>query len=548
MKLERLREAGVRHLEYLFAPAGLPLVPRHPEVPPTTSIAVRGAAGTGKTTLALSLARALADHAGQGAIYYLSTEVSPADPRWKAKGLGLADAEVGDARSPVAGQRLFVDHLSLHPEGEDDDPGVRTRRALDLAWAWVEEHAAEHRVRALIVDAFSLVGARREPEDRTRLLQLLQALEAKGIVPILVEEVGVEGGDWVAYLVDLVFELSWEPDPDTGVRLRKLACPKSRYATALYGPHDYGRDLGIPAVWPALADVVGNGGFAEADWKPGSPGLLLPRERGRALYAGAGSLVATTLNRAPALHRVLVEVPWIRWIGVTVSSTSQIGTRVHVGLQEGPHSLCWSLLDQPDVWDRVLVVSGIGFAIGRKRFHPALLDSLQSVAALGAFVVVILREEELAGRAASFHYADAELAAGRLPSVPLGTRLLEVLGGDQPGDAKGLLGSFEALATSPSRSSLLVYTALHAAYTSDAAPLDWLLALTDPAERRDVAPWVVEGLLQRGRVEEAELWLEIAREGREPLTPEGEAVIAEALAAARAMKAADGDPAEGRAE
>lgn len=542
MKLDRLRDAGVRHLEYLFSPAGLPLVPRHADVPPTTSIAVRGAAGTGKTTLALSLAKALADHAGKGAIYYLSTEVSPADPRWKAQGLGLDDAQVGDAREPAGGQQLYVDHLALHDEGQPDDPGERTRRALELAWQWVEAHAADTRTRVLIIDAFTLVGARRQPEDRTQLLQLLHALEARGLVPILVEEAGVEGSDWVAYLVDLVFELSWEPDPDTGVRLRKLACPKSRYATALYGPHDYGREGEALAVWPALADVVG-GSDGPTLTRPRPPTLLLPASEQRVVSTSGGLLVAASFDQVePRFLRTLLGLPWVKADKLILGSLAQLGG-LRASHCEGPNSLLWWWADGQPRGPRVLVVAGVSFAFGRRRFEPGLLDSLRALAEAGYLVFVEASGSELERLGEVFDFMVGKDIRWRATTAPLkilsAVRALRPEGQTEP---SALVAEYLGGPDEPSRLALLRYTALHAAYTSDAAPLDWLLALTDPGERREVAPWVAAGLLERGRVEEAEAWIALALEGRDPLAPEEEAVLDEERRKARARADPTAEP------
>ncbi len=60
MKGPRLTELPIKHLEYVFSPPGLMLPVKGESEHGTTSILVRGGAGTGKTTFALALAHALA--------------------------------------------------------------------------------------------------------------------------------------------------------------------------------------------------------------------------------------------------------------------------------------------------------------------------------------------------------------------------------------------------------------------------------------------------------------------------------------------------------
>jgi len=84
----RLTELPVHHLEYVFSPPGLPLPVKGDTEIGTTSILVRGGAGTGKTTFALALAHAVAK-ANSGLVLYLTTEFSPVEITFKATLIGL---------------------------------------------------------------------------------------------------------------------------------------------------------------------------------------------------------------------------------------------------------------------------------------------------------------------------------------------------------------------------------------------------------------------------------------------------------------------------
>jgi hypothetical protein len=64
VKTERLLDLPIKHLDYVFSPPGLPLPAKGETDFGTTSILVRGGAGTGKTTFALALAHATAKAGG----------------------------------------------------------------------------------------------------------------------------------------------------------------------------------------------------------------------------------------------------------------------------------------------------------------------------------------------------------------------------------------------------------------------------------------------------------------------------------------------------
>src|SRR5262245_31536499 len=105
MRDKSVKTFPIPRLEYLFLPPGMPLVGKTREARETTSILVRGGAGTGKTTLAVALAHAIAREQN-GVSLYLTTEFVPTELTYKAKLLGLPESLI-TARQPSA--------TALHP-------------------------------------------------------------------------------------------------------------------------------------------------------------------------------------------------------------------------------------------------------------------------------------------------------------------------------------------------------------------------------------------------------------------------------------------------
>jgi len=512
VKVHRLLNTGVRHLEYLFSPPGLPLVAKGGGAVETTAVLVRGPAGAGKTTLALAIASALAKRA-EGSVYFLATEALPEDVWWKGTQAGFADDAMQDARTPREGAFLHVDHVAAHDAPDGEPPEERARRALRLAWSWAEVNAERVGLRAVVIDAFAVVGERGSADDRADVLQFLQGLEAKGITPVLVEEVGSH--EWTAYLVDVVLELSWGEDPDTGGRTRKLACSKSRYATGRYGPHDYGREIHELAVWPTFASVV-----SQWRWPDNAGGarvleLILPASvSGPMLVAPPGQLTGIALTGRPSLTGLLHRLPWLGVRGVNLGAVGSVERGFRVPVEEGPGALAWAIVDAVLLGAGAVVVDGLRFALDRRRYRSALLDELEAITLLG--VAVFLCEDtpvlDDLPRSLGAKFSPSTSSYGEA-FVAKGDPLLSLLASSPEAPEDQLLRSAVALSAGDDRAALLTYTALHAVYTASDAPLDWLLALTDAAERRTVAPYVTSALVRRGRTDEAGVWLAEALTG-----------------------------------
>src|SRR5262245_39305577 len=182
----QIREFPVKNFEYIFTPPGLPLVAKGTKEVATTSILVRGGAGTGKTTLAVALAHAIA-RTGGGLVLYVTTEFAPAEIVYKASMLKLPEGAVlpwGNDASAAPGS-VVVQHLSLMIDGDAPLTSVeRKRGAIDGVWELLHpEHAREGvPIRAVVIDAFSLPDpGQDEPSLRGDLVGFVQALEGEGV-------------------------------------------------------------------------------------------------------------------------------------------------------------------------------------------------------------------------------------------------------------------------------------------------------------------------------------------------------------------------------
>ena len=108
----RITDFAYHGFAHVFAPLGLRLVEKSEGGQPTTSVLIRGAAGTGKTTLALAIAHAIAK-ASNGIVLYVATEASLADVVYKTAILGFGDTGVVayDPVVPLPAGSVAVKHL-----------------------------------------------------------------------------------------------------------------------------------------------------------------------------------------------------------------------------------------------------------------------------------------------------------------------------------------------------------------------------------------------------------------------------------------------------
>ena len=348
MKETRVTDLAYRGLAYLFSPPGVRLVQKSEATSPTTSVLVRGAAGTGKTTLGLALAHALAKATG-GIAVYVATEASLADAVHKASVLGLGGSAVVeyDARAPLPAGAVAVRHLVVERgEAVDAAPSRLASMAVDLAYELASSREAKAPVRAVVVDSLELPEAGAEEISRSTLAAFVQALESLGVNPVFVEEVGPSTSERLTFVVDIVLQLTLAPDPGTGTLRRKVAVLKSRYSEAVPGPHEMVMDDGAPAVWPDSPAV---------DFGTTRPpvGLVVPQPgKGSEKTLLAINRGALVLSRYDVDHlRVLRGVrstPGVRWAQVSSGPVIRIQDHGEAVVREvpaafGPQALAWGL-------------------------------------------------------------------------------------------------------------------------------------------------------------------------------------------------------------
>lgn len=389
----------VARLDYIFSPRGLPLVRKDPAVDQVTmTLLVRGHAGGGKTTLALALAHAVARDTG-GVAIYLSTEALAAELRFKTRFLGLDEGTVRGwkRRASAAPGTILTQHVELTEPGQTAaGAGARRLAALRSVDSMLAEHADEPGppVRVVVLDGFTLPDASPEPLDlRHELVAFAQDLEARGITPMIVEEVGEHGFEWLPFIVDLVFEVGLDRDPDTGKLIRRLRCPKSRYAVCRPGPHDYGLENRRLALWPDPLETLA----ADASAAPGittpPPDFFWPDDREDRYYLLSGPGVVASYYDEPSAN---ILRPHLHTAGTTTlkvycgaeSRLERDGKTVAtVGESDGPYALAWAVLEHGRDCNFISIGQMPGL-MRRSRFRLPLLHMLEALARAGKRVCV----------------------------------------------------------------------------------------------------------------------------------------------------------------
>ena len=361
MTTTRLIELPVKHLEYVFSPPGLPLPLKGESDLGTTSILVRGGAGTGKTTFALALAHAAAK-AGGGLVLYLTTEFSPVEITFKATLIGLSESTVdiwpGSADMTPGG--VVVEHLSEVRQGKAVlSSAERRRSSIDAVWGLLhppKEGAAKPvlPVRAVVIDALTLPEpGENDGAQRADLVAFVQALENEGVSVVLVEELAAGVAAWSSFVVDVVFELSFQPDPETQDLRRKLTLSKSRYAVSIPGPHDYGLEDGVPAAWPDLFRVVtiAHGATKTPLFQTTPPRLMLPIDMKNKWAALGASIVLSPYDKAPGAPHVLDNTPGAARLTIHCGARTSIGDHTHlshINEDDGVHAIGWAVLSSAE--------------------------------------------------------------------------------------------------------------------------------------------------------------------------------------------------------
>lgn len=395
MKDILLKNLPIAGLEYVFKPPGLPLISKTSDETPSTSILVRGGPGTGKTTLATALVHAIAREHG-GTALYMTTEFVPIEIKYKAKLLGLS-ARVVDWRDDIEllPGAIRVEHLlRVRRDDEMISSAERKLATLEAVWDLLDPARASPGpalpVRAVAIDAFGLPDADSEESGlRNSLLALVQTLEGMGISVVIVEEVGEGASHWLPFVTDIVLELGLDQDPDTGELIRKLTCPKSRYALSLPGPHDYGLEDGKPRLWPDLLAVVGSVEMSEPIVQPG---FFLPLNAEEYIAAKRGMVMVSEYRERSLIHAHSLT-PGARCLWVDCGPSTRVRLpELHEGLivpaSEGPFSLGWAILRHaPASKSNSVGFQNLEFFLSRVRFRSSILHVLQALGDAGLFVI-----------------------------------------------------------------------------------------------------------------------------------------------------------------
>lgn len=403
-----VKELKIARLERIFSPHGLPLIRKDSKSNvATTVILVRGQAGSGKTTLVAALAHAIG-RARDGVALYLSTEALASELRFKSTFLDLPQGAVRgwSRRDGALVGTLLTQHIELtRPGQEANEQGGRRLAAFRAVAEMLDEPGAKASppVRAVVLDGFLLSdGSPETPDLRHEVISFLQDLEARGITPVLVEEVGQSGLEWLPFVVDLVLELGLEQDSDTGKLIRRLRCPKSRYALCRPGPHDYGLENGRPALWPDLLEVLASGGslLDGAEAAP-PPEFFWPDDDENHYYVLSGPGVIASLYDKPDANilRPHLHTPGTTTLKVVCGSEIQLlRGKEPVALvreNDGPHALAWAVLEHGRDCNFISIGQLPGL-MRRRRFRLPLLHLLDALASTGKRVCVHGSEHDLA--------------------------------------------------------------------------------------------------------------------------------------------------------
>jgi KaiC/GvpD/RAD55 family RecA-like ATPase/tetratricopeptide (TPR) repeat protein len=399
-----LKDLPIAGIEYVFKPLGLPLIVKTAKETPSTSILVRGGPGTGKTTLATALVHAIARKLG-GTALYMTTEFVPVEILYKARLLGLSSKHVvpWDVETELEPGTIRVEHL-LRVKRDDEMTSSADRKlaAIEAVWDLLDPdkpHPGQALpVKAVVIDAFGLPDPDSEESAlRNDLLTLVQMLEGMGISVVIIEEVGAGASHWLPFVTDIVFELSLDSDPDTGELIRKLTCPKSRYAVSLPGPHDYGLEDGKPRLWLDLLAVVGSMEMSEPIEQPG---FFLPLGAEEYIATKRGIVMVSAYTERSLINAHAIT-PGVRALRVDCGPSTRVWLPeryevLSVPASEGPFSLGWAILRHAAATrSNTVVFQSLEFFLSRVRFRSGILHVLQALGDAGLFVVAHGEYEDL---------------------------------------------------------------------------------------------------------------------------------------------------------
>ncbi|MBT9556034.1 MAG: hypothetical protein IV100_08405 [Myxococcales bacterium] len=327
---------SIGRLENVFVPEGLPLVAKAAGQPPSTSVAIVGAAGTGKTTLGLAVAHAIASSGG-GRTLVLLVESSPAEIVHKAALLGLPSSAIDSDG--------LVHVVTLpKPVGGDEAPtsGELLSAALDEVWQRVEDSTTDLPIRSVLLDGV-LVEDGSPGVSRVDFASWVHGLEQRmGVSPVVIVESNDRSVGLHEFVCDVVFRLERGLDPESRQLSTQLLLTKSRHSLSLPGPHSYGVRRRRLEVWPDFAAVAR--GAPEITARKELPPILIPRGPDVPLLLRGSWAIVAGLGESTALVQVAVAA------GVHVHPVNLAGL--------SPHADMWQAIDgesgivQFEQWER----------------------------------------------------------------------------------------------------------------------------------------------------------------------------------------------------
>ncbi|MFT3708608.1 MAG: ATPase domain-containing protein [Archangium sp.] len=382
---KRITSFPVLGFAELFQPRGIPLTKKGDgEAPPSTSVLVRGGPGVGKTTLSVGIAHGIAKALG-APVLYLGTEFVPSEIKFKGSVLKLGKVLSWSQHSEAKAGAIVVQHLALASASGSQSQAPIKEDAIEAAWRLSVD--SDHKFGAIIIDAFiSSEEGETNKGLRAKTLALVQALESKGVTPVLVQEQS-DNLNWLAFVVDVVVGLTFAADGDTGELQRKLTLSKSRYAMSHAGPHDYGLDSGVPSVWPNLLASV----YGLTETRLAHTGVVFAVDEEHAVVLPRGGLVLSDFED-PSILDILYAIPGRSLVTVRCGPVTTIegdGESLTAPDWEGPFSIGWAAFRiAKDTGANILLIHGIESLLRRNRFRVGLLHVIEAFVESGVLVCV----------------------------------------------------------------------------------------------------------------------------------------------------------------
>ncbi len=227
----------------LVLAGGVWLLERVPGRGESTTILIRGTAGSGKTLFGTQLAASIA-RAIKSDVAYACVELLPVELQAQHEGLKrpkeleqvviLPNDKSTDSTSS-SGSRIYAGLLDL--ELDVDRPSERLGEALE-AFLKETDKAAGRQVRVIVIDSLSDGYGLGTKAPRVLADEVCKLAAARGLVLVLLEEKVEEVPSVWSFAVDTVFELAPAGLEPHGALVRRFTVSKNRLGPSDPGPHD----------------------------------------------------------------------------------------------------------------------------------------------------------------------------------------------------------------------------------------------------------------------------------------------------------------------